>query len=313
MDETLDASYEGERLSIDAPPLVESAHIRYREWEVIDTGQLTGEAFAQPRDELLDQADVAAPARLVVSASPPEREPLWLAAQRVSIVIPALNEAANLPHVLPRIPAWVQEVILVDGHSTDNTVAVARELWPNIRVVLQEGRGKGAALRTGFAAATGDIIVMLDADGSTVPEEIPAFVGMLLAGADFAKGSRFLPGGGTADMSRFRRLGNRGFLLLVRALFGYRYSDLCYGYNAFWARVLPRLALDRDGFEIETLMNLRARQAGLAVREVPSFEAQRISGASHLRTIPDGWRVLRTICRERCGARQWQALAQKWR
>src|SRR5690242_3841803 len=85
----------------------------------------------------------------------------------VSVVIPALNEAENLPHVLPRIPAWVHEVILVDGHSTDATVAVARELRRDIRVIRQQGHGKGAALRSGFAAARGDIIVMLDADGST--------------------------------------------------------------------------------------------------------------------------------------------------
>src|SRR5688500_16912424 len=88
---------------------------------------------------------------------------------RVREVIPARNEAPNLPHVLPKSPAWVDEVILVDGRSTDGTVAAARQLYPDIRVVDQEGRGKGAALRAGFAAASGDIVVMLDADGSTDP------------------------------------------------------------------------------------------------------------------------------------------------
>src|SRR5262245_62878827 len=92
---------------------------------------------------------------------------------RVSVIIPALNEAENLKYVLPRIPDWVDEVLLVDGNSTDATVAVARSLRPNIRIVQQQGRGKGAALRSGFASATGDIIVMLDADGSTDPAEIP--------------------------------------------------------------------------------------------------------------------------------------------
>lgn len=118
------------------------------------------------------------------------------------------------------MPDWVHEVILVDGHSTDATVAVAQELRPGIRIVQQIGRGKGAALRTGFAAATGEIIVMLDADGSTDPREIPAYVGALLAGADFAKGSRFLQGGGTADMSLHRRLGNLAFTIGVRVLLG---------------------------------------------------------------------------------------------
>jgi hypothetical protein len=217
---------------------------------------------------------------------------------QVSVVVPALNEEENLPHVLPLIPSWVHEVILVDGHSTDRTVEVARELWPDIRVVTQEGKGKGAALRTGFEAATGQIIVMLDADGSTNPAEIPVFVGALMAGADFVKGSRFLQGGGTADMPFHRRAGNGAFVGLVRLLFGGHYTDLCYGYNAMWAWTLPLLRLDGQGFEIETMMNVRALQVGLKVAEVPSFEAPRVHGVGRLRTIPDGWRVLKTLCRE---------------
>ena len=218
---------------------------------------------------------------------------------RVSIVIPAMNEEKNLPHVLPRIPSWVYEVILVDGQSTDRTVEMACQLWPGIRIIPQQGRGKGAALRSGFEAATGDIIVMLDADGSTSPAEIPAFVGMLVSGADFVKGSRFIQGGGTGDMEWFRRLGNWGLTTVVRMVFGGNYSDLCYGYNAFWARVLPQLNLDANGFEIETLMNIRALKVGLKIAEVPSFEAERIYGVSNLRTFPDGWRVLKTIVKER--------------
>jgi glycosyltransferase involved in cell wall biosynthesis len=217
----------------------------------------------------------------------------------VSVVIPALNEAANLEHVLPKIPRDVHEVILVDGYSEDETIATAQALLPGIRVVYQDGPGKGAALQAGFRAATGDIIVMLDADGSTDPGEIPAFVRTLVDGADFAKGSRFLKGGGTADMPRYRQLGNMTFVGLVRILFGGRYTDLCYGYNAFWRGVLPALALDASGFEIETMMNIRALRAGLIVREVPSFEAARVYGEGRLRTIPDGWRVLKTIFRER--------------
>ncbi len=225
-------------------------------------------------------------------------DPACLARYRVSVVIPALNEAANLRHVLPRIPTGVHEVLLVDGHSNDGTVEVARRLYPSIRIIAQEGRGKGAALRSGFAAVTGEIVVMLDADGSTDPAEIPRFVQALECGADLAKGSRFLPGGGSADMTRLRRLGNLGFVTLVRLLFGGRYSDLCYGYNALWTRTLQPLHLDADGFEIETLLNVRALRAGLKVVEVPSFEAKRVHGTGRLRTFPDGWRVLCTIGRE---------------
>jgi glycosyltransferase involved in cell wall biosynthesis len=217
---------------------------------------------------------------------------------RISVVIPTLNEAKNLPYVLPRIPEWVDEVLIVDGLSTDGTADVARAICPRVIIVEQTGRGKGAALQSGFAAATGDIIVMLDADGSTDPAEIPAFVGPLLAGADFVKGSRFIQGGGSADISPMRRLGNWAFVELARCLHGGRYSDLCYGYNAFWSWVVPMLNLECQGFEVETVMNIRALRAGLKVVEVPSFEAPRLHGMSNLRTLPDGWRVTKAIFRE---------------
>lgn len=217
---------------------------------------------------------------------------------KVSVVIPAWNEEENLQHVLPRVPQWVHEVLLVDGHSTDCTIEVARKLRPDIRIIQQKGKGKGDALRSGFAAATGEVVVMLDADGSTDPAEIPVFLDALMQGADFAKGSRFLKGGGTSDMPMHRRLGNWGFVFLVRTLFGAKYSDLCYGYNAFWVHVLPAINLDSDGFEIETKMNVQVVREGFKVVEVPSFEAPRVSGEGRLRTFPDGWRVLKTIFRE---------------
>jgi glycosyltransferase involved in cell wall biosynthesis len=142
-------------------------------------------------------------------------------------VVPTLNEAPNLGYVLPRIPSWVDEVLLVDGGSHDDTVAVARALLPRIIVLGQERPGKGAALQAGFRAATGDIIVTLDADGSTDPAELPAFIGCLLAGADFVKGTRFMQGGGTDDMGFVRRVGNWVLRGAVRTAFGGRYSDLC--------------------------------------------------------------------------------------
>jgi hypothetical protein len=217
---------------------------------------------------------------------------------RVSVVIPALNEAENLPLVLGRLPDGLHEVILVDGRSNDRTVQVARDAYPGIRVLAQSGCGKGDALRTGFAAVTGDIVVMLDADGSADPAEIPRFVSPLLAGSDFAKGSRFLPGAGSTDITRIRRLGNRGLTRTVNLLFETRYTDLCYGYNAFWTYCLPYIALDAPGFEVETVINLRIARARLRVVEVPSFEAERMYGRSNLHAFRDGTRVLRTILAE---------------
>lgn len=232
--------------------------------------------------------------------------------QRVSVVIPALNEARNLPTVFGRLPPDIHEVIVVDGHSVDDTPAVARSLRPDVRVVMQTRRGKGNALACGFAAATGDIIVMLDADGSTDPQEIPRFVRALTDGADFAKGSRYASGGGSDDITHLRSLGNRLLSALVNLIFGTRHSDLCYGYNAFWRRHVPALGLDPaspapldggmmwgDGFEIETLIHIRATVAELVVVEVPSHEHSRIHGVSNLNAYSDGTRVLRTILAER--------------
>ena len=217
----------------------------------------------------------------------------------ISAVIPTLNEAANLPHVFARIPDCVDEVVIVDGHSTDDTVAVALALRPTVRVVLQSGRGKGNALACGFAAACGDIIVMLDADGSTDPGEIPDYVAPLRRGADFAKGSRFVEGGGSLDITPLRAFGNRVLSGIVNVLYGTKYTDLCYGYNAFWKSVLPIINVTCDGFEVETLINVRVAKAGLSVAEVPSIERERMHGVSKLNPFRDGFRVLRTIVRER--------------
>ncbi|MGW0805652.1 glycosyltransferase family 2 protein [Nonomuraea sp. NPDC002799] len=216
----------------------------------------------------------------------------------MSVVVPAMNEAQNLPHVFATIPQWVDEIVLVDGNSVDETVAVARRLRPNVKIVMQTGKGKGDALAAGFAACTSDIIVMIDADGSTDGREIISFVGALVTGADFVKGSRYAPGGGSDDLTLNRKLGNKVLTGIVNVMYSTRYTDLCYGYNAFWARHLDVLDLDCDGFEVETLMNVRAAKAGLKVHEVPSHERTRIHGESNLHAVRDGFRVLRTILRE---------------
>jgi hypothetical protein len=235
----------------------------------------------------------------------------------VSVVVPCLNEERNLPYVFGRMPSDIDEVIVVDGGSVDRTVERAYELWPSAKVVQQTRRGKGNALVCGFEACTGDIIVMIDADGSTDPAEIPDFVRTLRAGVDFAKGSRFLPGGGSHDITAIRKLGNDALSGTVNTLFKTRYSDLCYGYNAFWRWVVPYLDLPDvnapqpasgemlwgDGFEIETLINVRVAALGLRVGEVASVEAARIHGVSNLSAVRDGSRVLRTILAERRRAR----------
>jgi glycosyltransferase involved in cell wall biosynthesis len=230
----------------------------------------------------------------------------------VSVIVPTLNEARNLPYFFNRLPRDLHEVILVDGGSADGTVRIARRLYPRLVVVRQTRSGKGNALACGFAASTGDILVTVDADGSTDPAEIPHFVSALVEGAEYAKGSRFRPGGDSHDITRFRRIGNHGLNGVVNLLFGTSFTDLCYGYNAFWRHVLDCLELPDvtlpaaadgeklwgDGFEIETLINVRAARRRLRIREVASVEHRRLHGVSNLNAISDGIRVMRTIIQE---------------
>jgi glycosyltransferase involved in cell wall biosynthesis len=218
---------------------------------------------------------------------------------KVSLIIPTLEEAENLRLVLPSIPTLVDELVVVDGGSTDGSTEVVRQLRPDAVIVSEPRRGKGCALRAGFAAASGDILVMMDADGSMDPNDIVTFVAALHAGADVAKGSRFVQGGGSGDLTFVRTVGNLMLTQAVRLAFGGRYSDLCYGYMAFWRHVLPTFVGGADGFEVETFLNVRALAAGLRVVEVATYERPRIHGESKLRTFRDGSRVLWTIARER--------------
>jgi glycosyltransferase involved in cell wall biosynthesis len=218
----------------------------------------------------------------------------------VSLIIPALNEAANIEWVLRRIGSGVaDEVLLVDGLSLDDTVAIAKATMADIVMVHERRPGKGAALRAGFAAATGDIIVMLDADGSMDPAEISMFTDAVRSGYDFVKGSRHLPDAGSEDLTFLREFGNKALGTAVNVLYGTKFTDLCYGFMAFRRDCLDALDLTADGFEIETQMVVNAVKAGLRIAEVPSFELMRRSGQSNLRTFRDGRRVLRTLLQER--------------
>ena len=253
-------------------------------------------ALEEVGDEGLDREWNRTLRKLTLRMPAPTLEQLGV---RVSVVIAAMNEAENLPYVFARLPDGLHEVVLVDGHSVDDTVAVARRLRGDVRILSQTGRGKGNALADGFAVCTGEIIVALDADGSTDASEIPRFVAALCNGADFVKGSRFAQGGSSTDITPVRRIGNHALNAFVNALYGTHYTDLCYGYNAFWARCLPYMHVDCDGFEVETLINVRIAKAGLVVHEVPSYEHPRLNGSSNLHAVRDGSRVLRTIVLER--------------
>jgi glycosyltransferase involved in cell wall biosynthesis len=218
---------------------------------------------------------------------------------RITALICALNEADNLQYVLPKIPDWVDEVLLVDGHSTDDTVEVAKNLRPDINVVYQLGKGKGDALKCGIENSTGDIIVTLDADGATDPEEIDKFVEPLLNGFDFVKGSRFR---GTFPRNRpwYRILGNWIITLMFDILFIRVYTDLCSGYNSFWKKAVGhKNPWSSDGFENEPLINCWVAKNRLKVKEIGHADTGRMSGEIKELAWRQGFKAIKTIIRER--------------
>ena len=240
----------------------------------------------------------------------------------ISLVIPTKNEEENLKHILPYVPSIVSEIIIVDGHSTDRTVEVAKEIIPTAKIVYQNNKGKGSALSKGLCEAAGDIVVMLDADGSMDPREIPAYIGALVAGADLAKGTRFGAGAKSYDITLLRYAGNKGLKTLTNIVFGSKWNELAYGYAAMWSDILKPLGIDKidevktnstkygHGFEIETLLFTRAYKSGLRVVEISSIEYDRINGESNLNTFKDGFRVLYSIFKEKRMKNNIKALPQ---
>lgn len=236
----------------------------------------------------------------VVAPHPQERR--RFSGLTLSVVIPTLNEGANIQPVL-RMLSRFDDIVLVDGMSTDGTVELALEVRPDVTVLRRPPRGKGDALRAGFAAATGDVIVIMDADGSMDPEEIEVFTAMIAVGFDLVKGSRLACGGGSHDLTTVRHLGNAALCRLANTLFHTHWTDLCYGYLAFRRDCLSRMALTATGFEIESQILGHAAVSGMRIAEVPSVEMPRIAGDSHLNARRDGTRILMAMLAARFAPR----------
>lgn len=218
--------------------------------------------------------------------------------KKVSIVIPTLNEVENIKHVFPNIPQYIDEILVIDGDSVDGTRDEILKYRKDAIIIIDKSRGKGTALRKGFEMATGDLIIMMDADGSHDPREIPILINPVLNGYDVAKASRLLPGGGSDDFTLFRKIGNKIFVTMVNFMYGSNYTDLCYGYRAFKKDAIEKLVCKSEGFEIETEQSIKIMKARLKVVEVPSFEAARKYGNSRLNAIRDGFRILKVILTE---------------
>ena len=217
---------------------------------------------------------------------------------KVELIIPTLNEEKTIGYVIEKSFFYVDKVLVIDGGSDDNTVKIAKE--KGARIIFQNGRGKGAALKEAFDYVDSEIFIMLDGDGSMRPSEIPIFLNEIYSGADIVKGSRYISEGGSDDLSLLRKFGNTLFTILVNIIWKSNFTDLCYGFMAFKKEAAKKLSpiLRSNGFSIETEIIIKAQKLDLVVAEVPSFELKRFFGKSKLKTFRDGLSILLTILRE---------------
>jgi glycosyltransferase involved in cell wall biosynthesis len=235
--------------------------------------------------------------------------------KRISIVIPAKNEAGNIVKILPGIPAFIDEILLVTSSKEDNTLDLLNSLSYGNKLIslIQPRAGKGDAQKEGLSHATGDYICMIDADGSVNLNEIGLMLDLLIQkNLDLVKGSRYLKSGGSEDLTNFRSFGNLFLTKMTNILFSKNWSDLAYGFVGYKNDSIKELNLHRgtkiqflpgynygDGFELETLILTRMSRMGYKIEEFPSFELKRIEGFSNLRAIRDGFRLLFAIIYER--------------
>ena len=235
--------------------------------------------------------------------------------KRISIVIPAKNEAGNIIKILPGIPEFIDEILLVISSQDDNTLDFLNVLNHGNKLItlIQPNEGKGDAQKKGIKHATGDYICMIDADGSVNLDEIRLMLDLLIQNnLDLVKGSRYLKSGGSEDLTNFRSFGNLFLTKMTNILFSKKWSDLAYGFVGYKNNSIKELNLHSrpkigflpgynygDGFELETVILTRMSRLGYKIEEFPSFELKRIEGFSNLRAVRDGFRLLFAIIYER--------------
>jgi len=215
----------------------------------------------------------------------------------VSALIMTRNEEGNVADVVAAARRYADEVLVIDGHSTDNTRENATRAGG--RVILDSGRGKGAGIRMGLHYASHPVVVIADADGSHDMADIPRLTEPIIANrADLVVASRLLGGSDElhGNLSNYLRMVGAGFITLVVNLrFGTELTDIENGFRAIRKSIAPSLRLTANGFEIEQQMVLRALKLGYRVTEAPSHEFKRQSGESKLPTVQGFvflWRLL---------------------
>ena len=224
---------------------------------------------------------------------------------RVTLFMPVLNEIEGVKAVVPRIRKdWVDEIIIIDGHSTDGTREYLEQL--GLRVIPQRAPGTMAAWWEGFEAATGDVIIPFSPDNNSLPEVIPALVAKMREGYDMVIASRYKDGATSEDDDAMTAFGNCLFTRLINLLFGARYTDTLVMYRAFRTELLTSLGFDRNRDPLfEILLSIRCAKRKLRVTEIPGDEPKRLGGGlsrahpGFWARLRAGWVMLQCIIRER--------------
>jgi glycosyltransferase involved in cell wall biosynthesis len=210
---------------------------------------------------------------------------------KLSILIPCFNESKTIEEILSRVEACVsqpKETIIIDDHSTDGTreILKRRPLRHSEKIIFHEmNRGKGAALRTGIAAASGDIIIIQDADLEYDPSEIPRLIKPIIAGrADVVYGSRFVGGEAHRILFFWHRIGNGLLTLMSNMLSDLNFTDVETGYKAFRAEVIKSIKLEESRFGVD--VEITAKMA-----KIPNIRIYEVGISYYGRTYAEGKKI----------------------
>jgi SAM-dependent methyltransferase len=243
-----------------------------------------------------------------VVARPKPTQDLERPSPRVSVVVPARNEAGNIEQLMDRVPEMGggTEIIFVEGHSTDDTYAaiqqaISRHPERSCKLLKQTGKGKGDAVRCGFAAATGDILTILDADLTVPPEDLPAFFDVLRSGcADFANGVRLVYPREDNAMRAANLIGNKFFGVAFSWMLGQRVKDTLCGTKTIWKKDYELLAANRAYFgdfdpfgDFDLLFG--AAKLSLKIVDVPVRYRNRVYGTTNIQRWRHGLLLFRMV------------------
>lgn len=218
---------------------------------------------------------------------------------KVSLVAATWNELEAAKVVLPRIDRkWVDEIIVVDGGSTDGTVEFCQA--QGYTVFTQKERGYGAAMREAVERAQGELVIEFPPDGNSLPEKVPDVIKKLQEGYDFVIASRYAPGARSDDDDFLTAIGNWGFTFVTNLLFWSSYTDVLVGFRGYKKSEYEKLHMTANGLDWSIQMPIQFRKKRSRTADIPAIEPARIGGVRKMKPFKTGWRLLKTLIKERC-------------